>query len=94
MALWTTSCHYFATGEGMSMMAQITCAKNEQQALDKFSERFGNWFVQGADAAEGVVRNEVIEFVFSTRALDFCDKQHEKGDAYIDVHASVHFNLS
>ena len=92
MKLWTSWCEYFATGEGLSIMAQITYAENEQQALKQFEERFGNWYRQGAEATEGVVRNHITEFVFSKKTLDFCDK--EQGNCNIDFYSSGHFNYS
>lgn len=92
MKLWTTWADYFATGEGRTIMVQITYAADEANAIKHFKKKFGDYFALGAEAKEGVVRNEYTRYVFSNKALKFV-KENE-GKCMIDMHAALHFNFS
>ena len=92
MKLWTVFEDYFATGEGRTLMACIVYATNKKEALAKFEEQFGDYYVKGATAEKGVVRNTVTEFVFSKDMLEMLT--NNEGKATLVAHGSLHFNFS
>jgi hypothetical protein len=90
MKRWTVWLDYFATGEGRAFMALVTYAKTAEDARKCFAARFHDYYAQGARVEEGFVRNEVLEFLFSTPALDMAQNDPSVRDMY----ASFHFNRS
>lgn len=73
-------------------MAVIGYASSEEQAKALFSEKFGDWFKLGCEAAPGVVLNPVIQYLFTSSALQMMTQN--AGLANIVAHASVHLNAS
>jgi hypothetical protein len=92
MKLWTTWADYGATGEGRTVMAQITYAADEADAIKHFKDKFGDYYSLGAETKEGVIRNGYTRYLFSNNALKFV--KDNQGQCNIDLHGSIHFNFS
>lgn len=92
MKLWTVWVEYGATGEGQTLMALISHAKNVRDAKAQFALQFNDFFASGAEAAGGVVVNEVTQYLFSPRALDAAKRA--EGRATIRLTGSLHLNCS
>jgi hypothetical protein len=94
MKLWTVWLDYLATGEGRTKMACIVYVESEFDAINKFQERFGEYFAQGCQAQEGLLRNAVTKLLFSKAALDHIEEAAGKGN--LEAFASMHteFNPS
>ena len=92
MTLWTAWCDYYATGEGRTLLVWIGYAEDRSDALRSFGDAFDPYFAGGADAAEGVVGNEVIGLLFSERALD--DVLSMQGRATVQLTGRLHFNFA
>ena len=91
--LWTAWCDYSATGEGRSIMGCIGYARSEQEIKARFAEKFGDWFAKGSEAQEGVVRNEVTQFLWTEAMLttvESCGRHR----GWVDTHCWMHFNFS
>lgn len=88
MRVWTVWLDYLATGEGRTKMACFTLAESEFDAISKFQERFGEYFAQGCQAQEGVLRNNVTKLLFSKAALDAIEDAGGKGK--LDAFASMY----
>lgn len=73
-------------------MATVGYAHSEEEAREQFSEKFGSWFAQGADAAQGVVRNDFTNYLFSPTALDIFTRN--EGRVNVVAFASIHINAS
>lgn len=73
-------------------MAIVVYASGEDDARARFSEKFGEWFAQGAEAQMGVARNAITSYLFSSHALDIMAKSD--GRANVIASASVHINAS
>lgn len=92
MKLWTAWSDYYATGEGRTLLGWIGHAEDRAKALKSFGDVFDPFFASGADAAEGVVGNEVIEHLFSQRVLD--DVRSMQGRATVQLTGRLHFNFA
>ncbi len=90
--LWTIYSDYFATGEGRTLQALIIYANDEKEAIEKFGKIFDPYFAKGAIAQEGVVENEIINYLFSKEVLEQTKKL--EGKANIKLFSEFHFNLS
>ncbi len=73
-------------------MAWIGYANDHEEALKRFGDAFDPYFAYGADAAEGVAGNEVIDHLFSQRVLD--DVRSMAGGTAIQLTGRLHFNLA
>lgn len=91
-AIWTASIDYFATGEGRTMMARISYARDAEDARQQFGNAFDPYYAQGCTLELGVARNPVTLFLWSTRALEFFEALDSRGA--IEANSSFHFNLS
>lgn len=92
MTLWTAWSDYYATGEGRTLLGWIGYAEDRAEALKAFGNAFDPYFARGADAAVGVVKNEVIRHLFSPRVLeDVCCMQ---GRATVQLTGRLHFNFA
>lgn len=92
MKLWTVYSDYCATGEGRTIHALITYAETKEDALEKFSQTFDKFWALGADAEEGIVKNEVTQYLFSDKVLERVIEI--EGRANIKLSAEYHFNFS
>ena len=92
MKLWTVWLDYFATDEGRSLMACIVYAENEQGAIAGFARHFDEHYAQGAEALEGVHKNEVTQVLFSPLALKRAKEL--EGRAMVELAGSFYFNFS
>lgn len=92
MKLWTVISDYAATGEGRTIQALITYAENEKEAIEKFGKEFDPFFAIGAEAKEGIIKNEVTQYLFSDTVLD--SALDMEGRANINLFAQFHFNFS
>lgn len=92
MKLWTAWSDYGATGEGRTLLGWIGNAEDRAGALKNFGDAFDSYFARGADAAEGVVENSVIEHLLTQRALD--DIRRMQGRATVQLTGRLHFNLA
>lgn len=92
MKLWTVWLDYLATGEGRTKMACLVYADSDSDAINKFQEKFGEYYAQGCQANEGVLRNSVTKLLFSKAALDSIEEASGKGT--LDAYASIHLGYS
>jgi hypothetical protein len=92
MKLWTVWLDYLATGEGRTKMACFVYALDNFGAINKFQEKFGEYFAQGCQAHEGVLRNTVTKFLFSKAALDGLEDGSGRGS--LDAYASIHLEYN
>jgi hypothetical protein len=92
LKLWTVWNDYYATGEGRTLMGWIAYARDQSEALAQFGDAFVPYFARGANAAEGVVGNDVIDHLFSQRVLD--DVRSMESGAAIQLTGRLHFNLA
>jgi hypothetical protein len=92
MKLWTVWLDYGATGEGRTLLARIACADSEQAALDGASKVFGEFWARCAEAAEGVVDNNVTRALFAPDTFQRV-KQLE-GRANVDLYAQYHLTFA
>ena len=92
MKLWTIYNDYAATGEGRTIQALITYAEDEKDAIEKFSKTFDPFWAQGAEAKEGIVKNEAVKLLFSPGLLK--EAQEMEGRANVKLFAEFHFNFS
>lgn len=92
MKLWTIISDYGGTGEGRTIQALITYAENEKHAINLFGEEFDPFFAKGAEAIEGIVENEIIQYLFNERVLNDVSKM--EGKANIKLASQLHFNFS
>lgn len=81
--LWTVWSQYFATGEGVTIMAIIGYADNVEQAKALFTDKFGEYFAIGCETQEGIVRNGVTEFLFSKTLLDRLETNESNSGALL-----------
>lgn len=91
--LWTAWSDYFATGEGRSIMACITYARDEAEIRKRFAKTFDDWFEKGCEAAPGVVHNEYTAFLWSEAVLKYIEQTGENR-GWVDAHAWVHVSFS
>ena len=92
MKLWTAWVDYFATGEGRTMCALIMYGDDEAEIRSKFKNLFGQYYSLGMEVAEGIVRNDVVNSVFSEKTL-LTANAVARG-ANMSLFGQVHFNLS
>ena len=92
MKLWTAWLDYFATGEGRTMCALIMYSQTEEEVREKFRSLFGSWFAQGMEVSEGLVKNEVVTFIFTDRAL--LTANAAASTCGVHLHGQIHFNFS
>lgn len=92
MKLWTVWQDYFATGEGRTLMARISYAENEQDALAGFGRKFDPFFASRATAIEGVQENEVTQALFAPAA--FKRARQMEGRATLELAVRFHFNFA
>jgi len=93
MKLWTAWVDYFATGEGVTYSAVIGYAEDEAGAKKLFEEKFGEYLTIGCKAKEGIVRNEITEFLFSKFLFSRLEKNKDNSGA-LSIHAEYHVNKS
>ena len=92
MDLWTTWADHYASGEGRTLMAQISYCQDETDARQKFKQTFGDFFAVGCGAAPGVVTNAVTNYLFSERHLHLI--KSEVGNAKsLDTHVQFHISF-
>lgn len=92
MKLWTIQSDYSATGEGRTIQALITYAKDEAEAIKKFGDEFDPYFALGAEAKEGIIESEITKYLFNATMFDNILKM--EGKANIRLAAELHFNFS
>lgn len=92
MDLWTIENDYFATGEGRTIQALITYAKDSEEAIQKFGEEFDLYFAMGATATQGIVESEITQYLFTSKM--FKEIKNMEGKAKIKLSAQLHFNYS
>lgn len=92
MKLFTIYSDYGATGEGRTMQALITYAEDEVDAIKKFAECFNPYFAVGAEAKEGIVKNELTQYLFTPQV--FAAVENMEGRANLKVYSEMHFNFS
>lgn len=73
------------------MLACIVRAEDEEAAVRHFMKTFPGPFFMACEAAPGVVRNRVTEFLFSERALQSFERMADAGN--IVGSASFHANF-
>lgn len=97
--MFTVSCNYFATGEGVTHMVLYTRgygadADPAKNAIDAFERHFGSYFARGAEVREG------LDFDFNGAKLLVSDHLRTKLQDWIkhagglEYHASIHVNFS
>lgn len=91
--LWTAWCDYFATGEGRSIMGCIAYASSADQMKERFAKKFDDWFAIGCEVQQGVVRNEVTQFLWSEAVLAWVE-ECGKRRGWVDAHTWMHMNFS
>lgn len=94
MKLWTVWLDYLMTGEGRTKMALIALAETEFAAIEKFQERFGEYFAQGCQAEEGLQRNSVVKLLFSKSVMDSIEDASTKGGVEAFASLYTEFNAS
>lgn len=92
MKLWTVYADYSATGEGRTIHALITYAENKEEALEKFTQVFDKFWALDAEAEEGIVKNDIVNYLFSEKILSRLSEM--EGRANIRLSAEYHFNFS
>lgn len=92
MKLWTIYNDYAATGEGRTIQALITYANDEKDAIAKFAKTFDPYWAQGAEAKEGIIKNEVTKLLFSPGLLK--ETKDMEGRANVKLFSEFHFNFS
>lgn len=92
MNLWTIWGDYFATGEGRTIQVLITYAENEADAIKKFGVEFDPYFAIGAEAKEGIIENELTQYLFSEKIFENVKKM--EGKAHVKLSSEFHFNFS
>jgi hypothetical protein len=92
MKLWTIYSDYTGTGEGRTIQALITYADNQEEAIEKFSQTFDPFWARGAEAVEGILENEVTQYLFSPNCLKSVKEM--EGKANIKLFSELHFNFS
>ena len=92
MKLWTAINHYEATGEGVTIQALITYAKDKNEMINKFKEKFGEYFSHFATYEEGVSNNPQLNYLFSETIL--AKVKQLEGDMNISLFSELHLNAS
>ncbi len=92
MKLWTAVNHYEATGEGVTIQALITYAKDKNDMIDKFKAIFGDYFSTFATYTEGVSNDPHLEYLFSHKILEQVKKA--EGEMNIALFSEIHLNAS
>lgn len=92
MNLWTIWGDYFATGEGRTIQVLITYAENEADAIKKFGVEFDPYFAIGAEAKEGIIENELTQYLFSEKILQRVKEIEGVGN--VKLSSEFHFNFS
>lgn len=96
MKLWTLTVDYAATGEGMTLIAFVTYAKDEDQLERKFVLEFGegyDFYLNGATIKEGFDKNNnVVKLLASRRQIDMLERA--VSNANIVWADSFHLNYS
>jgi hypothetical protein len=91
--LWTAWIQYFATGEGVTIAAVIGYAKTKKEAKQLFTDKFGEYLAIGCEVEPGIVRNEVVELLFSKTLLKRL-KDNDGNSGALEAHAEYHVNKS
>lgn len=97
--MYTVTCNYFATGEGMTHMVLFTRGygpndEGKVNALGTFRQIFGDYFSIGAEVQDG------IQFEFDGSKYLLSDSlrtkilEWEKEAGGLEYHASLHLNFS
>jgi len=93
MKLWTVTSNYAATGEGHTLKAIVAYAPDELIALKQFEQEFGDFYILGAEASEGVnVNDPVLKGLFNLDLLERIKKI--EGQADVVLTGSMHVNFS
>jgi hypothetical protein len=92
MKIWTGWIDYSATGEGRTIKGIIAQATDEEAFKQKIIENFGDYFAIDSKVGQGIVRNELTEFLWSKQTLDFVAANKEAGT--VSITSSVHFNFA
>lgn len=90
--LWTTWCHYGATGEGVTILARIGYARDPAQCKEQFGEAFDPFWNAFAECMPGIVRNQVTSLLFSEATFDLVQSLDPAGA--LEACAWLHYNLS
>jgi len=97
--MYTVSCEYFGTGEGISYYVVITKGYGDNEdrrmnALQTFREKFGGYATSGATVTEGMNFDiPGAEFLFSSVLKDTLMAYHDKCGG-LEYSASFYFNFS
>lgn len=96
--MYTVTCNYFATGEGITYMVLFTRgygpADGHTNALETFKRYFGDYYSIGAELQEGMV------FDFSGSEMLVSDTLRAKLEEWVsqagglEYHAKLHVNFS
>lgn len=97
--MYTVTCEYFATGEGITYMVLFTRGYGPEDdlranAMSTFRELFGDYFAIGADVHDGMI------FDFPGSNLLVSDQLRAKLEDWVkdagglEYHASLHVNFS
>ena len=89
--LWTAWLNYGATGEGQTITACICYASSEKQMRELISLNYGSWFSENCEVAQGIVSNEVTQYLWSETALTNFERVgalRGKLEAYSKVHVN------
>ena len=89
--MFTIVSEYYGTGEGVTMMVLFT---RRQDALQAFSDRFGGFYVMGAEVFEGLVFDfPYADVLVSERVRQMLEQLNNEAGG-LEYYASMHFNLS
>ena len=91
--IWTAWLHYAATGEGATVLAYMSYATSEDELRQRAASKFGQWYADGCEVEEGIVRNEVTQYLWSEDALHTFERIGiQRGQ--LEVYSKVHINSS
>lgn len=89
--MYTVISEYYGTGEGVTMMVLFT---RRQDALQAFADRFGGYYVMGAEVFEGLVFDfPYADILVSEKARKMLEQLNDEAGG-LEFYASMYFNLS
>lgn len=93
MKIHTAWCHYAATGEGMTLIAYVAWARDEQHMREKLKSEVDEFWSHICEVREGVVRNDVTRRLWPEELLAMLE-QCARDRAIITARNEVYLNMS
>ena len=92
--LHTAWCDYFGTGEGRTLLALVTYARDEAHMRQLVRERLGEFWSVFAQVEAGVARNEVTQRLWPAAVLEFLEGSASDQAGVISAKSELHVNFS